>query len=365
MFFRLLAVCGAICQLMSVATLAHAQSWQDDWKAALDKAKGQTLTAVVQSNQSFDLIFDEFSKKFGIKVDVTVSRPSSTLARMRTEQKNGQYSWDIWWGGTSNMVNSAAPAGMIEELEKYLILPEVKDASNWRHPDYIWGEAGRHVFVHLNEISFAFLRNTKVLPEIKVANADALLDPRLKGKISMRDVSTPNFGTFALATILHEKGPAFLAKFLKEQEPRVYENPQQLEAAIVRGGQTLAIGLESSLWEQCRKDGGCKEIDQLEHFSIAISWGLSVPKNPPHPEAVKVWLNWILSKEGQEATVRNWVKHNQTGAVSMRKDVPPAPGHERYLPDFTKPDQYVFVSTAKGSKEIADTIKIFKEATGR
>jgi hypothetical protein len=49
----------------------------------------------------------------------------------------------------------------------------------------------------------------------------------------------------------------------------------------------------------------------------------------------------------------------------MRKDVAPAPGHERFLPDFSKPDQYVFVSSEKGSKEIAATIKIFKEVTGR
>jgi ABC-type Fe3+ transport system substrate-binding protein len=92
---------------------------------------------------------------------------------------------------------------------------------------------------------------------------------------------------------------------------------------------------------------------------------MSVPKNPPHPEAVKLWLNWFMSKEGQEVKLRHWPKHNRTGAISMRKDVAPAPGHEQFLPDFTKPDQYVFVSTAKGSKEIAATVKLFKDATGR
>jgi hypothetical protein len=49
----------------------------------------------------------------------------------------------------------------------------------------------------------------------------------------------------------------------------------------------------------------------------------------------------------------------------MRKDVPPAPGHEQYLPDFSKPDQYVFVSSEKGSREIAETVKIFKEVMGK
>jgi hypothetical protein len=48
----------------------------------------------------------------------------------------------------------------------------------------------------------------------------------------------------------------------------------------------------------------------------------------------------------------------------MRKDVEPAPGHAQYLPDFTQPDRYVFVSSEKGSQEINETIKIFKDVTG-
>lgn len=186
MLFRLLAVFGAL----FVSAAAQAQSWEADWAATLEKAKGQTLNAVIQPSQPLELIFEDFTKKFGIKVDVTVSRPSSSLTRIQTEQKNGQYVWDIWMGGTSNMVNNAAPANMLEPMEKYFILPEVKDVANWRHPELMWGESKHHVFAHLNEINFAFLRNTKILPEIKVDTADALLDPRLKGKISMRDVSS-------------------------------------------------------------------------------------------------------------------------------------------------------------------------------
>jgi len=362
MYSRLIALIAA---LALVPWAAAAQSWQDEWKALQERARGQTLMVTHQPNDSIPLVFEEFTKKTGIKVETTVSRPSSTLARMQTEQRNGQHVWDLWWGGTSNMVNNAAPAGLLEKLEQFLVLPEVKDPAAWRHPDFIFGDSGRHVFTDINEINFALLRNVKVVPEVKIATADDLLNPKLKGKISSRDASTPNFGTFALATLYHQKGGAFLTKLLKEQQVKIYENPQQLETAINRGGQAVSIGLESSIWDQCRKDGGCKDVEQLKQFSVAISWGMSVPKNPPHPDAVKVWLNWFMSKEGQQAKVRVWPEHNRTGALSMRKDVPPAPGHEQYLPDFSKPDQYVFVSSEKGSREIRETVKIFKEVMGK
>jgi ABC-type Fe3+ transport system substrate-binding protein len=90
-----------------------------------------------------------------------------------------------------------------------------------------------------------------------------------------------------------------------------------------------------------------------------------VPKNPPHPEMTKLWVNWLLSREGQQAWVDAWAKYNTAGAVSMRKDVAPAPGHEQFLPDFNKPEQYVFVSSEKGSEEMDATIKLFKEVMGR
>jgi len=344
---------------------AHAQGWQDQWKATIEKAKGQTLTAMVAGEEAYQLILNEFSKKYGIKTENTVSRPSSALARIRTEQKNGQYLWDIWMGGTSNMVNSAAPAGLLQPMEPFFILPEVKDVSNWRHPDFIFGDSKRQVFTNSNKLEFYVLRNTSVVPEVKVVKWDDLLNPKLKGKIAVRDMSVPNAGTFAMATAYGVKGPDFVRKLLKDQDVKVYENPQQLDAAINRGGAAVSIGLETYLWDKCRADCGCKEIDNLWQFGAAISLGLSVLKNAPDKEAATVFLNWYLSKEGQEVWVNAWAKQNTSGAVSMRKDVAPFKGHENSLPDFSNPKNYVFVSSEHGSEEVAATIKLFKEATGR
>jgi len=343
----------------------RAQDWQDEWTATLDKARNQPLVIVHAEGGAFVEVLDIFSKKFGIEVQPTVSRPSPILARIRTEQKNGQYVWDAWMGGTSNMVNSAAPAGLLEPMEKYFILPEVKDVSNWRHPDFIFGDSGRTSFAFVNKLEFFIIRNTSVLPEIKFDSWDDFLNPKLKGKISIRDASVPNAGVFALATAYGAKGPDFMRKLFKDQEVKVFDNPQQLDSSVMRGGQAIAIGTAEETVTRCHTDGGCKNIELMRQFGASISTGISIPKNPPHPEAAKVWLNWLLSREGQQAWVGAWAKYNYGGAVSMRKDVPPAPGHEQFLPDFTKPEQYVFVSSEKGSEEVNATIKLFKEVMGR
>ena len=344
---------------------ALAQDGDAAWKATVKKAKDQTLVLVYSDNKAFDTIVEEFTQRYGIKVQSTVSRPSVILPRVRTEQNNGQYLWDVWWSITANMVNVAAPAGMLQPFEPLLMLPEVKDVNQWRHKDYLYGDPNRFVFTYSHEVSLALYRNTDVVPELKIDDLDALLDPRLKGMIIARDASQPNSGAFALAPLYKAKGEGFVRKLLTEQEPKVLANPQQLDNTLMRGGAALAFGMQNTSYASCVKDGGCKNIMPVPQLAITLSRGLSVFKNAPHPDAAKVFINWLLSKEGQTVAVREWAKYNLTGAVSMRKDVEPHPDHKADQPDFSNPDRYVWVSTDDGTKEINAVVRIFKEATGR
>ncbi len=337
---------------------------QDAWKDLTARIKGQTINAVVAGEEAYVIVLNQFGQKYGVDIQTTVSRPSVALSRIKTEQQNGQFVWDIWMGGTSNMVNEGVPAGLFEPMEPFFILPEVKDVSQWRHPDFLFGDHLREVFMFSNKLEFYVLRNTKVVPDAKFATWDDLLNPKFKGKIAMRDASVPNAGTFALATAYGVKGPEYLKKLL-HQDVQVFANPQQLEQAIFRGGSAVAIGLETFIYDKCRADGGCKDVDMMWDFGAAISLGFVVPRKPPHRDVTTAFVNWMLSHEGQQAWVDAWAKTNASGAVSMRKDVPPAKGHEQSLPDFTKPNNYVFVSSERGSEEVRDTIKIFKEETGR
>lgn len=358
-------VLGALALLLAFPAIAEAQTADAEWNATLAKAKTQTLVMVNQGNKGFDAVIEEFTKKFGIKVEASAARPTVILPRVRTEQGNGQYLWDVWWATTSNMVGVAAPAGMLQPFEPFLILPEVKEISNWRHPNYIYGDAKRFVFTHSHEVTVSAYHNVSVVPDVPSIFPNEMLNPKIKGKIVLRDASQPNAGAWALAPIYKAKGADFLRRFLTEMDPRVLDNPQQIDTAILRGGATLAIGMQSTSYSQCIVDGGCKNIEPIRGLAAASSRGLSIFKNAPNPEATKIFVNWLLSKEGQALFVQEWAKYNANGAISMRKDVAPAPNHGEDLPDFTKPEQYVWVATEDGEKEVDAVVKIFKEVTGK
>lgn len=365
---RLAGFAGAAAALAFAALIpgqASAQDWQKKWDDTLAKAKGQKLVLMTASNPGMPEIIDAFSKKFGIATEVTVSRPSQALKRMRIEQQNGQFLWDLWWGGTSNMTNSAVPGKMLEPIEQFFILPDMSDNSVWRHKDYRFTDSGHHVIVTYTALTFGGYRNHSVVPDLVVDGPEKLLDPRLKGKIVMRNANRPNLGSFILASLYKTDGGKFLRRLLTEQQPRVFESPKQVSNALFKGGYGVAIGAYGQDVMQCQMDGGCKNIEEMTWFSSAISNGMSVPKNAPHKAAAAIWLNWFFSKEGQDLYVREWAKGNPTGAISMRKDVAPAKGHARYQPDYAHPENYTWVSMEKGSDDILDTVKIFREVTGR
>jgi ABC-type Fe3+ transport system substrate-binding protein len=100
-------------------------------------------------------------------------------------------------------------------------------------------------------------------------------------------------------------------------------------------------------------------------LAAVSSRGFSVFKNAPHPEAAKIFVNWALSREGQELFVAEWAAHNDGGAVSMRADVEPHPLHRQDLPDFTRANDYVWVHTDEGAKEVDAVVRIFKETVGK
>jgi ABC-type Fe3+ transport system substrate-binding protein len=108
-------------------------------------------------------------------------------------------------------------------------------------------------------------------------------------------------------------------------------NSRQMAEWIARGVYKVALGVTPSDYQTLTK-AGIKNIipAQLKDGPGSLSGGYSVvviPKNPPHPNAATVFLNWYASVPGQTA----FGKALKTS--SLRTDVPPDPS----IPDYTIP----------------------------
>jgi ABC-type Fe3+ transport system substrate-binding protein len=353
------AVAASLAPRASIAETAPA-----NWEAVVKAAAGQELNIIMDPRTAHRDILREFERKYPtIKVIPSVMNASDAAPRIIAEQKNGLFAWDAWWGLCSNMNSIVLPADGLEKITDYLVLPEVKDVSNWNRPDYIYTtDRGPYVFVHTN-----FLLNYGAYNAAKIPGGDLtlekLLDPGLKGQISIRVPNRPHGGSMTLAQIAKVKGIAFVETMLRTMQPVYVDNDRQNMMAVMRGDSSVGIGTVEETLYDCHVNSGCQTI---KSFPVAVmhSRGVSIPKNPPHKASTTVWVNWLLSKEGQEAYVREWAKSNPGGALSMRKDVPGAPSHASSFPDFSNVDQYVAVSRDSGWIDLREIFDLYKKVVG-
>ena len=75
-------------------------------------------------------------------------------------------------------------------------------------------------------------------------------------------------------------------------------------------------------------------------------------KNAPHPNAARVFINWLLSKRAQQA----WVK--ASGANSRRKDLPP--GNPAFFPKPERLSEYIL----QGEDWMGRRLKVIRFARG-
>ena len=341
--------------------------WKKEWADTIAKAKGQELVISVHAIDGHAETVQEFQRRFpDIKVQTTVILPSAMSSRVVTEQRNGIYGWDVWWALTGNMIDTVLPAGGLEKLTDYFILPEVKDPSNWRAPQILWAsEKGPYAFVHTPFVDSAYYYNPGVIKGLTIDTFEKLLDPRLKGQIVIRNPAQANVGSFALSGMLRQKGPEFVKKLLSDMDVQFLDNPRQISDSVIRGDKALAIGGNGDNFTQCYSAGGCKDIVRLPFSGYAGARGISVFKNAPHKEATKVFVNWILSREGQEAYVRIFSPLNTVGGFSLRKDVEPDPKHIPSVPDYDHLSEYAIMGTDDGSKYLTQVIAIYKAIRDR
>lgn len=340
-----------------------AQDWRAEWQKTVEEANGSELKLVVQPNPGFEQVIAVFKEKYpDIKVTYTNANPSAFAPRLITEQKNGLFAWDVWWSSASNMNFVALPADALEKVPDYLILPEVKDESKWQNPKYLYtSDRGPYVFVHTHYLQNLGYYNTDLVPGGELKSVQDMINPKLKGMIALRAPTRPHGGTQMLAAAYKIAGEDWLKTLFTDMEPVIVDNARQVTDGVIRGDFAVGIGTDNEVLNECLEAGGCQNI-KLVPFNYMHSLAISIPKNPPNPAAAKVFVNWLLSKEGQDIFVREWGKVQDYAAHSMRKDVKPDPRQLDNIPDFSNLDQYVAVSLDSGGAAMDKVTELFNQS---
>lgn len=296
-------VCFVIASFLCVglARSGFAGEWEKVVEAA--KKEGKIVASIPASAKLRKEMEKVFEQRFtGIDLEPVPGRGSKSIRRISDEYKAGVRYFDVHVGGSSSMFSGLIKPGIVDPIESYMILKEVKDPKNW------WGG---HIYIDKGKrFGYAFNAyksknlwyNTNLVDPKELRSFDDLLDPKWKGKIGFYDPRRPGAGSSTWSYMWAVKGTEFLKK-LVQQDLQITRNRRVLAESLSKGKLSITIGLTYYSFRQFVTAG--LPIKPLPTFKEGtyISGGsgnLAIIKNPPHPNAAKVFVNWLLGKEGQE-----------------------------------------------------------------
>jgi iron(III) transport system substrate-binding protein len=234
------------------------------------------------------------------------------------EKKANINYYDLHVAGTSSIIAAGfVKERLVDPLLPWMVLPEVKDAKNW-WGGHMWADkAQRYVYPFMTYLTETIWYNAESVKPEEVTSYDDLLNLKWKGKIAILDPRTQGSGESTWSFLWKIKGEGYLKK-LVAQELIVNRDQRQIADALAKGKATLTIGLGYYTFLPFLKAGVPLKVLPVPKEGTYVSSGsgnVVMLKGAPHPNAAKLFLNWMLSREGQEIYSR------AIGQASRRLDL--------------------------------------------
>jgi len=313
-FMRIVAagILALFLTLSGMSRLVNAQTakagWQADWEKIVELAKkeGKVVVSIPASAELRTAIEKSFEKRYGIDVEPIVGRASAIVRKMVDESKAGVRYVDLHMGGSESIVTSMLPEGVLEPLEPLMLLPEVKDPKQW-YAGHVWiDNAKRFVYSSQAFQTENIWINSQLMKADEVRSFDDLLEERLKHRIGLLDPRTGGSGASTWSYLREIKGEDYLRK-LVGQKLALSRDQRVLAEILAKGKLALVVGLTYYSYAPFINAGLPVAPLPAPREGMYVAGGsghVVVLKNAPHLNAAKIFLNWFLSREGQEVYSR-------------------------------------------------------------
>jgi len=341
---------------------------QSEWEKTVRAAKREGQVTVYSGSRGAALRARPFQKKYpGIKFVTVRITPSQLAQRVMAERRAKKYLVDVVTTGANPNYQLFYPAKLLDPIKPTLLLPEVLDKSLWfRGKHFYIDEESEYVFVYYGNVARVGSYNSKLVKPAEFKSYWDFLKPKWKGKIVARDIRRPGSGGDATRFFYHnpELGPDFIRRLFSETDLTLVRSGRQALDWLATG--KFQLGLFIGRVAQAKAQG--LPVDELdphrmkEGAPLGIGGGsLVLMKNAPHPNAATVFINWLLSREGQTA-IQEEQATGGSGADSMRIDVP----KDVVLSVYRRREgaKYLFVGTPERTN-MQPIYKIVKEALAK
>jgi iron(III) transport system substrate-binding protein len=272
-----------------------------EWSQIVESAKKEgKLTIYGAFEQSLqDKYIPEFNKVYPfVSVEVVYGTGPASAEKVRAEVAAKKVLGDMWRSFTDPAL------GMRDQgiLEKWQAPSLVKERDRFAYQKSDEDPQG-----YLNNVAAGvqgvMLNSKMVKPEDEPKSWFDLKDPKYMGKIIYADPRAPNSGQ-SMAWFLSQKygkeGEDFL-RALGKQDLQYESSQPKIADEIARGERALGVPVQ---WISFKALEGpnVKFIQPKEGLYYSIANAVIV-KGAAHPNAAKLWIEWEVSRAGQQVKV--------------------------------------------------------------
>jgi iron(III) transport system substrate-binding protein len=296
------SACGATATPASPTLQVTAMS---SWDALLagGKAEGKVVVSGPPDPGASTIIPNAFKKFSGIDMEYLAGNSSQLASRIQSERAAGQYSIDVSLAGADTVYGTFLANGWLEPVKPVLLLPDVVDGRLYRTGEPWFRDSEQRMIMQLfNSATVSLLTlNTQLVSPDEFKDSTSLLDPRWQGRICAYDPGVNGAGIAIASAVYVTKGKDFARQLFKGQNVVLSRDYQQVADWVAHGSYPIGIGVTHQYLVEYYKAGiPLKEMNVPDiPQTLAGGFGLvNLWSNAPHPNAARVFVNWIASKEG-------------------------------------------------------------------
>jgi iron(III) transport system substrate-binding protein len=285
-------------------------SWQAEWDRTVRAAEqeGQVMVSI----GGYGAIIDSgvFQKTYPkIKITHITGAGTDLTQRISAERRAGKYLVDVYNGGGNSLFQVLYQGKMLDPIKSALILPEVTDATKWWEGKQKYADKeGQYIFVYEGNVSAGAgaAYNTQLLDPREYKSYWDLLNPKLKGKILSTDIRKVRGAGIPWQFLYYSSdlGPKYLRRLFGEMDVTLTADLRQAIDWLGTGKFVVGMPIQGGTVFKARNQG--LPVDEFSpyHFkegvNLSSAFGsLALMNRAPHPNAAKVFINWLLSREGQ------------------------------------------------------------------
>ncbi len=266
-----------------------------------------------------------FGEKYGITVEVVSAGTGECLERIAAEKDNPQ--GDVMYGGM-NYANSYNP-DYVPLFEQYTAKGDDKLEEAYQNFNGITTH-------YCLDGSAALLINTDEYAKLGLNVDDFkgyadLLQTQLKGKIAMGDPANSSSAWAELTNMLLVMGNkpyddaawTWVGKFIDNLDGVMLSSSSAIYKGVVAGEYVVGVSYEDPCVSLLVDGATNVKLVYPEEGAVWLPAGAAIIKNAPNMENAKLFLDWLISDEGQKEIAKTTARPVNTKISNTASEMTP------------------------------------------